>query len=86
MPEIKLSPCPFCGSVPHFKQKSNCCTNTSKVAEFIVYCQGCGIEFPQKFTFKIEFDLESIGGIKVLEDERPKAVEAWNRRAKNETD
>ncbi len=80
MPEIKLKPCPFCGSVPHLKQKSNCYTDTSKAAEFSIYCQGCGIELPKKFTFKIEFDLESTSGIRVIEDERPKAVEAWNRR------
>lgn len=80
---MELKPCPFCGAVPHYKHKSNCLTDTSKGAEFTIYCQGCGIEFPKKFIYKIEFDLESTSGIKILEDERPKAIEAWNRRAEN---
>lgn len=80
MNEAKLKPCPFCGTIPHFKLKSNCLTDTSKGVDFTVYCQGCGIEFPQKFSFKIEFDLENPTGIKYVADEREKAAEAWNRR------
>ena len=77
---IELKPCPFCGIKPHYKVKENCINSTSKAVAFVVYCQGCGLEFPQKFDFEIEFDLESSSGIRVIKDERPKAVEAWNRR------
>jgi triosephosphate isomerase len=78
-----LKPCPFCGVVPHFKHLSNIMRDTSKSVEFAVYCQGCGIQFPGKFTFEIAFELESESGIKVICDERDKAAEAWNRRADN---
>ena len=79
----KLKPCTFCGVIPHFKSKFNCLTDTSKGVDFTVYCQGCGIEFSQKFSFKFEFDLENPTGIKYVVDERKKAIEAWNRRADN---
>ena len=85
MTDVKLKPCPFCGITPHFKVKSNCLRDTSKGCEFTVFCQGCGIEFPQKYSFEIEFDLANPYGIKIVADEREKAVEAWNRRAENDT-
>ncbi|MBO5384521.1 MAG: Lar family restriction alleviation protein [Ruminococcus sp.] len=81
MLETKLLPCPFCGVIPHFKVKENICNSQRKAVSYAVYCQGCGLEFPQKFGFEIEFDLESTGGIRVVKDERSKAIEAWNRRA-----
>lgn len=80
----ELKPCPFCGTIPTFKVKENICDSQRKAVSYTVYCQGCGLEFPQKFGFEIEFDLESTGGIRVVKDERPKALEAWNKRKNNE--
>lgn len=83
MSEINLEPCPFCGTVPHFKHLSNILRDRSKAVEFTPSCHGCGIQFPDKFKFEIEFDLESESGIKVICDERQEATEKWNRRADN---
>lgn len=76
----ELKPCPFCGTIPHFKTKENIVNSTSKAVAYVVYCQGCGLEFPQQFRFEIDFDLEKPSGIRVVVDDRPKAIEAWNRR------
>ena len=79
----ELKQCPFCGNKPYFKQFSTAYSDSSKSAEFKIHCDTCGYDFGKLYTFKIEFDLESDNGVKVVSDGRLDAAAAWNRRADN---
>ena len=48
--------------------------------QFYVGCVHCNV-FPPDSDGKVVFTLGKDGNLKLLIDEREKAVEAWNRRA-----
>lgn len=77
MGEIKLKPCPFCGSDPYTAIVGS---NDEKMKIYI-QCNASDCGTKMEFTIKAErvclnFN-DVISGIN-------KAVEAWNRRAENE--
>lgn len=79
MSEIKLKPCPFCGTEPYTAIVG---VNDEKMKIFI-RCNNPNCGTKMEFTIKAEriflrFD-DVISGIN-------KAVETWNRRAENEAD
>lgn len=53
--------------------------------EFGVYCSQCYVTSPRT-DYQLELELGSKGQLVVVKDERPQALEAWNRRANDETD
>lgn len=78
----ELKRCPFCGLPAEFYQSSY---NTDSEREavlfrFYVGCGHCNV-FPPDSDGKVVFTLGKDGNLKLLIDEREKAVEAWNRRA-----
>ena len=82
MDEIKLKPCPFCGSEAVYFITGNynrCVTNGWK---FGIKCPNCMVALPKE-DFTVTVDLTSSGGILFSTDERKKAADMWNRRADN---
>lgn len=80
---VKLKPCPFCGNKPYFKRISTVYSNSSKATEFKIRCDTCGYDYGKLYMLKIEFDLESDNGVKIVKDGRLAAAVEWNRRADN---
>ena len=79
MSEIKLKPCPFCGTLPYTSVNGS---NGKKIKGYI-QCNNpnCGA--------LMEFEIKTESGflrINEVIDGFNKAEEAWNRRADNETD
>ena len=83
MNEIELKPCPFCGATANFFTKLFRNRGTSRGWEFGICCTKCDITLP-KSDYRLEVQFGNLGGITTVIDERPLAVEAWNRRADNE--
>ncbi len=77
MSEIKLKPCPFCGGDAVTKI-SALCGNTYDDIRFMVCCPSCLIRQYR--------DLGGCDSFDKVEEAMDKAIEAWNRRAENETD
>ena len=76
----ELKPCPFCGGKAHIKILSKTYGNRKEGIDFKVKCEKCGVEANQAYFFEIEFCPETELGIRVIEDEREKAIADWNRR------
>ena len=78
MNEIKLKPCPFCGREAA-TQTTVIHRDIADCIRYAVGCPACRIE--------LHSDIEEIEGtFKTTETAMQKAIEAWNRRAENETD
>lgn len=75
--DSELKPCPFCGGKAVFHTESNSATHHCVGFAFKIECE-CGMELPG--TYHVEFSLKESGEINVFNDERPEAVEKWNRR------
>ena len=79
-----LKPCPFCGG----KAKFFCTVIKERTVHrgwlFRIVCTECKATLP-KTDYEIEVKFNDDGEIKTVIDERPLAVEAWNRRAGDET-
>ena len=80
---IELKPCPFCGGGAKFFSKVSTVRGTTRGWEFGVFCSKCDVTTP-KTNYLLEVQLGDLGDIKEIIDERPLAVETWNRRADNE--
>ena len=78
----ELKPCPFCGGEAVFATRSNNSGHHHVGFSFEINCKDCGIKLPK--WYNVEFFLTESGEIDLLNDERKKAIEAWNRRAENE--
>lgn len=83
----KLRPCPFCGGEAKFELSAavKCQTErgNTKGWEFGICCTECSVKTPRTH-YKLEVQLNDDGQISVIEDERYKAIEAWNRRASDD--
>lgn len=76
----ELKPCPFCGGKAKFFTKASSARGVTRGWEFGVFCYKCGITSP-KTNYLLEAQLDDFGEITTRTDERPEAIEAWNRRA-----
>lgn len=76
MPEIKLKPCPFCGSAA--KIRIDVVREIEYYIRYSVFCPKCGI---RKYH-----DLESGSSLDAGDAVLDEVVEDWNGRAENETD
>lgn len=79
----ELKPCPFCGGEAKIVPKIFSARGISRGWLFGVYCSNCDIALP-KTDYRLEIQLDDLGGIMLLDDERQEAIEAWNRRATDE--
>ncbi len=75
-----LRACPFCGGKAYFKKVTEGTRGDIKTFSFETACAECGIVSPK--IYKIEVDLDHRGGLKMVLDERDKAVKDWNGRIK----
>lgn len=79
----ELKPCPFCGGKAKFLITLHMERGLTRGYTFGIYCTKCGITTPNT-NYSMEFEMSTDDGeLKVTADERPQAVEAWNRRADN---
>ena len=76
----ELKPCPFCGGEAVFVTRSIGHGGGCAIFDFQISCTSCEVKVPESYGC-IEFYLDEYGEIKALKDGRPKALEAWNRRA-----
>lgn len=77
----KLKPCPFCGGKAIFNVIENDSTHHSVGFLCEIVCEDCGMTLPVKCN--VDFSLKEDGEINILNDGRPEAIEAWNRRTGN---
>lgn len=80
-----LKPCPFCGGEAKFLIKCHMDRGITRGYNFGICCTKCGIS-TTKTNYGIELQLNSNGEIETTLDERPLAVEAWNRRVNDDKD
>ena len=78
----ELKPCPFCGGTAKLYVKTNCSRGVTRGWEFGVFCVKCSVTSP-KTNYRLEVQLDTDGEVIPIIDERPLAIEAWNRRADN---
>jgi hypothetical protein len=81
----KLKPCPFCGgkAIVHQKSYGTTSTNSCKLS-FVIKCSECE-STAAGACGDIAINLNDNGELNIWYDDRPCAVEAWNRRAKDGT-
>lgn len=80
---MELKPCPFCGGKAAIKQRGIevMATNRDSVRfDFSIRCVNCNATAPEAYGY-ISANLSGTGNLNVWHDERPSAIEAWNRRA-----
>ena len=75
----ELKPCPFCGGAAKFFVKASTDWGITRGWKFGIYCAKCNITTP-KTDYSLEIQMNDKGDIITTVDERPFAVEAWNRR------
>lgn len=79
----ELKPCPFCGGEANFYVKLASVEEFNRGWHFGIFCTECGITTPRT-DYKLEVKLTGSGELSAVVDERPLAVEVWNRRADND--
>jgi len=80
---MELKPCPFCGGKAAIKQSGIevMATNRDSVRfDFSIRCVNCNATAPGAYGY-ISANLSRTGDLNIWHDERPSAIEAWNRRA-----
>ena len=83
MEQSELKPCPFCGGTANFFLRLNTSKATTKGWEFGICCTKCNVTTPRT-NYRLEVSFGALGNVTTVIDERPLAVEAWNRREGNE--
>ena len=77
----ELKSCPFCGGATKFYQFSYGTTDKNSVCiRFRLECSKCGATAP-KANGDISINLGANGELNCWQDDRKRAVDAWNRRA-----
>ena len=80
MSDIKLKPCPFCGSKAGFIQTAYGTTDHNSASlSFSIRCVKCSATAPNAIG-KIAINLLEDGTLNTWHDDREKAADAWNRR------
>ena len=80
---MELKPCPFCGGKAAVKQSGVevMATNRDSVRfDFSIRCVNCNATAPGAYGY-ISANLSRTGDLNIWHDERPSAIESWNRRA-----
>jgi Lar family restriction alleviation protein len=79
-----LKSCPFCGGQARFVCKCNISHGDFRGWEFSISCIKCNATIP-KTNYRLMVKLDENGNIVLVgEDERNKAIDAWNRRTHND--
>ena len=79
---MDLKPCPFCGGKAAIKQSGIEVMETNRDSvsfDFSIRCVNCYATAPGAYGY-ISANLSETG-LNVWHDDRPSAIEAWNRRA-----
>ena len=79
----QLNRWPFCGGEAKFFVKYFSERGISRGWQFGIYCFKCNLTTP-KTDYQVEVQLNELGDIVTIVDERDKAIEAWNRRVDDE--
>jgi Lar family restriction alleviation protein len=79
----ELKRCPFCGWEAVFSIKNDFSRNLIKGYEFNIRCNKCNVTNPNR-EYRIEFRMNDSGEIEIIHDERKDAIEAWNKRYKED--
>lgn len=82
---MELKDCPFCGGKAIIKQSRAQIMETNRDSvrfDFSVVCVNCNATAPGAYGY-IAANLSRDGNVNVWHDDRPSAVESWNRRAEN---
>lgn len=77
----KLKPCPFCGKKAEFRTNTTGTNGENFKYRFNIRCRNCGMNSSHIYGVEITF---RNGDFVIIEDERDKAVDEWNRRTDNE--
>ena len=76
----RLKPCPFCGKKAEFRTNTTGTNGENFKYRFNIRCRNCGMNSSHIYGVEITF---RNGDFVIIEDERDKAVEEWNRRAED---
>lgn len=80
---MELKDCPFCGGKAIIKQSGAQIMETNRDSvrfDFSVVCVNCKATAPGAYGY-IAANLSRDGEVNVWHDDRPSAVDMWNRRA-----
>lgn len=75
-----LKNCPFCGNKAKFMTRSNIIHGQERGFEFGICCSKCEAALPYE-RYRLDLRLSDLGELELVNDERPTAIKAWNRRA-----
>lgn len=78
----KLKPCPFCGGEAEIMCLSTVNEHGILSKVFVITCKECGLRNPK--AFRIFAQIHNDGICVFDESEKKEAIEAWNRRVKND--
>lgn len=82
---MELKHCPFCGGKAKVEQTSCGIMETNRgsaMFNFSIRCRKCKATAPYAYGC-IAANLSETGELNVWHDDRPSAIEAWNRRVNN---
>ena len=79
---MELKPCPFCGGEAKLFTKASVSRGVTRGWEFGIYCSKCNVTTPRT-NYILEVQLDELGDLTTIRDERSLAITAWNRRADN---
>lgn len=79
----ELKRCPFCGGKAVFSINTASSRNLLRGYGFGIQCAKCGTSTPN-MDYQIEFKMNDSGEIEIVHDGRKDAIEAWNKRYKED--
>lgn len=79
----ELERCPFCGGKAVFSVNTVSSRNLLRGYEFNIRCSKCKATIPDR-CYQIDFKMNDSGEIEIVHDGRKDAIEAWNKRYKED--